>query len=61
MKQYFKKMSEIDDLVKGLPVIPDAYKPKIKLINKKPILPSEDEKNENSRSKSAKLRVIERV
>lgn len=61
VKQYFKKMSEIDDLVKGLPVIPDAYKPKIKLINKKPILPSEDEKNENSRSKSAKLRVIERV
>ena len=54
-------MSEIDDLVKGLPVIPDEYKPKIKLVNKKPILPSERELKENSRSKSAKLRVIERV
>lgn len=61
VKQTFKKYSEIDDLVKGLPVIPDEYKPKIKLINKKPILPSESECEENSRSKSSKLRIIERV
>lgn len=61
VKQIFKKYSEIDDLVKGLPVIPDQYKPKIKLINKKPILPSEDEIEKNSRSKSAKLRIIERI
>lgn len=61
VKQIFKKNSEIDDLVKGLPVIPDEYKPKIKLINKKPILPSEDEIKENTRSKSAKLRIIERI
>ena len=61
VKQIFKKFSEVDDLVKGLPVIPDQYKPKIKLINKKPILPSEDEIKENSRSKSAKLRIIERI
>ena len=61
VKQTFKKYSEIDDLVKGLPVIPDEYKPKIKLINKKPILPSEEECIENSRSKSSKLRIIERV
>lgn len=60
-KQLFKKESEIDELVKGLPVIPDDYKPKIKLINKKPILPSEKELQENSRSKSAKLRIIERI
>ena len=61
VKQIFKRESEIDDLVKGLPDIPDSYLPKIKLINKKPILPSEDEINENSRSKSAKLRIIERI
>ncbi len=61
VKQTFKKYSEINSLVKGLPVIPDEYKPKIKLINKKPILPSNEETLENSRSKSAKLRVIERV
>lgn len=61
VKQTFKKYSEIPDLVKGLPSIPEEYKPLIKLINKKPILPSEDEINENSRSKSAKLRIIERI
>lgn len=61
VKQTFKTMSEVNDLVKGLPIIPDEYKPKIKLINKKPILPSDEECEENSRSKSSKLRIIERV
>ena len=61
VKQMFKKESEINELVKGLPVIPDEYKPKVKLINKKPILPSGEEIKEISRSKSAKLRIIERV
>lgn len=61
VKQIFKKYSEIDEMVKGLPVIPDEYKPLIKLINKKPILPSNKELDENRRSNSAKLRVIERV
>lgn len=61
VKQLFKKESGIDDLVKGLPVIPPEYQPKIKLINKKPILPSDKELNENSRSRSAKLRIIERL
>ena len=61
VKQIFKSFSEVDELVKGLPVIPDEYKPLIKLINKKPILPSNKELEENSRSKSAKLRIIERV
>jgi len=61
VKQIFKKESEVDDLVKGLPEIPKEFEPKIKLINKKPILPSEEEIKENSRSKSAKLRIIERV
>ena len=61
VKQVFKKYSEVDPMVKGLPVIPLEYQPKIKLINKKPILPSEDELKENTRSKSAKLRIIERI
>lgn len=34
---------------------------KIKLINKKPIIADEIEQRENSRSKSAKLRIIERI
>ena len=61
VKQTFKKYSEVDDLVKGLPEIPDEYKPLIKLINKKPILPSDSALEENSRRRSAKLRIIERV
>jgi len=61
VKKVFKKYSEVDELVKGLPVIPDEYKPLIKLVNNKPIIASENEINENSRSKSAKLRIIERI
>lgn len=61
VKHIFKEYSEVNELVKGLPEIPLEYQPKIKLINKKPILPSDEELNENSRSKSAKLRVIERI
>ncbi|MBR5662544.1 MAG: 16S rRNA (cytosine(1402)-N(4))-methyltransferase RsmH [Bacilli bacterium] len=61
VKQIFKKYSEIDPIFKGMPDIPDEYKPKIKLVNKKPILPSEEELKNNSRSKSAKLRIIERI
>lgn len=60
-KQIFNKYSKVDDLVKGLPEIPEEFKPKLRLINKKPILPSEEEMNYNSRSKSAKLRIVERV
>ena len=61
VKNIFKKYSEINPLVKGLPEIPSEYKPILKLINKKVILPSEEEILENSRSKSAKLRIVERV
>lgn len=61
VKQIFKKNSEVNDLVKGLPVIPDEFKPIVKLVNKKPILPSDSECNENSRSKSAKLRIVEKI
>lgn len=61
VKKFFKENSEVNELVKGLPTIPEAYKPKLKLITKKPILPSTKELAENSRSKSAKLRVAERI
>ena len=60
-KQTFKKYSEVDDMLKGLPNIPKEYLPKIKVITKKPILPSKKELEENTRSKSAKLRVAERI
>lgn len=61
VKNIFKKYSDIDPLVKGLKDIPEEYKPLIKLVNKKPILPNQKELEENSRSRSAKLRIIERI
>ena len=61
VKNIFKKYSDIDPLVKGLKDIPEEYKPLIKLVNKKPILPSQKELEENSRSRSAKLRILERI
>ena len=36
-------------------------KPEIKIISRKPILPSEEELEHNSRSKSAKLRIAEKL
>ena len=61
VKNVFKKYSEVDEIVKGLVDIPEEYKPLIKIINKKVIVPSEEELRENSRSRSAKLRIIERI
>lgn len=61
VKNIFKKYSEVDEVLKGMIDIPDDYKPLIKLVNKKPILPSEKELEENTRSRSAKLRVVERI
>ena len=61
VKKIFKKFSEVDEVVKGMPTIPDEYKPLIKIINSKPIVASSEEIEKNSRSKSAKLRIIERL
>ena len=61
VKQIFKKYSEVDDLYKGLPYIPEEYKPIIKIVNKKVIEASNEELSINSRSRSAKLRIIERI
>ena len=61
VKNIFKKYSEVDEIVKGLKDTPEEYKPLIKLVNKKPIVPSTEELQENTRSASAKLRVIERI
>ncbi len=44
----------------NLPVCVCGHKAQGKLINKKPILPSEEELTNNSRSQSAKLRVFEK-
>ncbi|WP_126341890.1 16S rRNA (cytosine(1402)-N(4))-methyltransferase RsmH [Kurthia zopfii] len=60
-KTIFKEVSSLPDLPPGLPIIPDHLQPKYKLVNRKPILPSEEELEVNNRSRSAKLRVIEKI
>ncbi len=58
-KLKFKKESEVNNFYKGLPNIPDEYKPKLKLIAK--IKPSKKELQDNNRSRSAILRVAEKL
>ena len=61
VKDIFNKYSMVDDLVKGLPNIPEEYLPILKIVNKKPITASNRELKENSRSHSAKLRIGEKI
>jgi 16S rRNA (cytosine1402-N4)-methyltransferase len=59
VKEIFRKNSQIDKNLNQLPVIPEELLPKFKVI--KTILPTESEIEDNSRARSAKMRVIERV
>lgn len=59
-KELFSKESKGPDLPPGLPIIPKEFEPRLKLITRKPIVPSEDELEENNRSRSAKLRIAEK-
>lgn len=61
VKNTFNNLSKESELAKKLPVVPDELKPKGKLIIKKPIVPTEEELELNKRSRSAKLRVIEKL
>lgn len=61
VKKYFKKITKIDENVKGLPNIPDEYLPDFKLVYNKAIEAGKEELEKNNRSRSAKLRIIERI
>jgi 16S rRNA (cytosine1402-N4)-methyltransferase len=54
-----KKLCSDDESVKHLPIVPDHMKAKAKKIVK--ITPSDNELDDNNRSRSSKLRVIERI
>ena len=60
-KHMFKDRSEMKDMPRGLPIIPEEFQPEFKIINRKPIIAKEEELTENNRSHSAKLRVAEKV
>ncbi|WP_205601334.1 16S rRNA (cytosine(1402)-N(4))-methyltransferase RsmH [Virgibacillus sp. YIM 98842] len=60
-KQAFKAWSKEKPTPKNLPVLPKEFEAPFKLITKKPIVPNENELQENRRSRSAKLRIVEKV
>ena len=61
VKKTFQDLARGCTCPKEFPVCVCGKKPEIKIISRKPILPSEEELEHNSRSKSAKLRIAEKL
>ena len=61
VKQIYASLASGCTCPKDFPICVCGNKPKIKLVNRKPILPSREELEENPRSRSAKLRVAEKL
>ena len=61
VKQAYRALSSSCTCPRDFPVCVCGNKPLIKDLTKKPILPSEEELNDNPRSRSAKLRVAEKI
>lgn len=60
-KAIFKEASSLPELPRNLPIIPDGMEPELKLINRKPIIPTDEEIEANKRARSAKLRIAEKT
>lgn len=58
-KKIFKEVSSVKEELKRLPIIPEEYQPRFKIV--KTITPSKEELENNNRSRSATLRIIERI
>lgn len=58
-KEIFKKNSEVNKVFKELPDVPYEYMPKPKLIGK--YTPTNEELDDNNRSRSATLRIAEKI
>ena len=61
VKTAFKELSTDCTCPPDFPICVCGNKREVTLVNKKPILPSEEEMKINSRSQSAKLRIIEKI
>lgn len=61
VKQTFADLASGCTCPKDFPVCVCGKKPEVKIISKKPILPSKEELEENPRSRSAKLRIAEKL
>ncbi|WP_284140906.1 MULTISPECIES: 16S rRNA (cytosine(1402)-N(4))-methyltransferase RsmH [unclassified Virgibacillus] len=60
-KQAFKKWSTRKETPRNLPVIPKENEAPFKLVTRKPIVAEDNELDENRRSRSAKLRIVEKT
>lgn len=60
-KKAFRKWSTNKPVPRNLPVLPEGTEAPFKLINRKAIVANEDELTVNRRSRSAKLRIIEKT
>jgi 16S rRNA (cytosine1402-N4)-methyltransferase len=60
VKRFMQRESQIDPALKALPVVPDAARPRLKLIGRKS-RPAPAELQRNPRARSALLRVAERL
>lgn len=61
VKQTFASLAEGCTCPKSFPVCVCGNKPQVKVLTRKPILPSDEELEVNPRSRSAKLRVAEKL
>ncbi|MEK5146474.1 MULTISPECIES: 16S rRNA (cytosine(1402)-N(4))-methyltransferase RsmH [Psychrobacillus] len=60
-KTIFKEASSLPELPPNLPMIPAGMEPMLRVVTRKPIVPSEEELAVNNRSRSAKLRIVEKL
>jgi len=60
VKRLFNEFSQRCQCPPGLPECVCGHKPKLKILTKKPIYPTDDEVGRNKRARSAKLRVAQR-
>ncbi len=61
VKQTFTRLAAGCTCPRDLPICVCGKKPLVRVVSKKPVLPSAEELEENPRSRSAKLRVAERI
>ena len=61
VKQFMRDKAEGCTCPKDFPVCVCGKKPQVKIITRKPILPSEEELEANPRARSAKLRICEKL
>lgn len=61
VKEFFKEKSKNCICPKEIPVCQCNHKAEVRIITKKPIVPTEDEIDKNIRARSAKLRIAEKL